>query len=374
MRKIVRSIINSLLSEMAYSRYDKNDDILQKDVLDALKIKLGFKRFTRIGSGRFGVAFKISNNKVLKITKDLKEYEYAKIIEGVKNRHIADVYKSFHFKNNNEDEYYNKYACILKEFCNVDESYFDNIIDDFLEHTGKEMSLSYVSSEFLSGDIDKMTLDALFERYKNNGGAQIEWMRQWYDMLMELKSKRIYIKDFNGSNVGTKQSTGELCIIELGLGYWDWDIIKFQDSDKIEINETSEFPKMDSMFSKYKLRYPKTNTFIKVNINKLLDRHKKDEPSYAFDTKETSNYPSRVDKAKDFWINFSNDQRYINTKTNERTNWGKVDFEAPYVLINNGKLGFSDGRHRTIAMKELGYDDIIIEIPKSQIQLFNDLI
>lgn len=233
LRKFIATTIREYLNEMAYTRYEKNDDILPKEILDQLKLKLGFKRFTRIGSGRFGTAFKISNTKVLKITKDLKEYEYAKKIEGQKNVHIADVYKTFHFTNKLEKDY-NQYVCILKEFCNINEHYFDNIIDSFLEYTGKEMSLSYISSEFLSGDINKQTLDKFFKRYKDNGGTKTGWMEQWYDMLMELKSKKIYVKDFNGSNVGTKSSTGKLCIIELGLGYWEK--IKFQDEDKIDIS------------------------------------------------------------------------------------------------------------------------------------------
>lgn len=211
----------------AYSSYDKDDDILPKEIFTILKNKLGIKRFTRLGSGKYGTAFKISNTKVLKITKDLKEYEYAKKIEGLKNKHIADVYKTYYFSYNNEH-----YAVIVKEFCKVDEYYFDNIIDKFLEYTGKEMSLSYISSEFLSGDISKATLDKFFKKYTDNGGTATGWMEQWYDMLMELKSKNIYVKDFNGSNVGIKPN-GNLCIIELGLGYWN--IINFVDIDKIDM-------------------------------------------------------------------------------------------------------------------------------------------
>ena len=229
LRKFIVTTIREYLNEMVYTRYDKEDDVLPKEILDQLKIKLGFKRFTRIGSGKFGTAFKISNTKVLKITKDLKEYEYAKKIEGVKNEHIADVYKTLHFNYNNE-----QYVVILKEFCKVDESYFDNLIDRFLEYTGNEMSLSYISSEFLYGDINKNGLDSYFKKYKDNGGNNSWLMGEWYNMLMELKSKKIYVKDFNGSNVGIKPSTGKLCIIELGLGYWKK--IKFQDEDKIELS------------------------------------------------------------------------------------------------------------------------------------------
>jgi hypothetical protein len=151
--------------------------------------------------------------------------------------------------------------------------------------------------------------------------------------------------------------------------------IKVIDKKKINKKNLSEgsLPDIQSVLKNYKLRYPKDNRLINVNINKLLKRHMIDAPNYAFDTKETSDHPGRVDRAKQFWQDFSTDQRYIHPQTKERTNWGKVDFEAPYVTIENGKLGFADGRHRVIAMKELGYDNIIIEVPKSQIHLFDEL-
>jgi hypothetical protein len=222
-----------IFNEMAYTRYDKNDDILPKEMFDKIKNYFNLKQFKRLGSGRYGTAFKISNTKVLKITKDMQEYVYAKKIEGLKNEHIADVYKTYHFKYNDGDEYQpDDYAIIIKEYCMVDEYYFDNVIDSFLEYTGKEMSLSYISSEYLHGDVNKNTLDAFFKRYNKNGGTKTGWMEQWYDMIMELKKLKIYVKDFNGSNIGTKKN-GKLAIIELGLGYTT--NIKLDKNDKIEL-------------------------------------------------------------------------------------------------------------------------------------------
>lgn len=218
------------INEMSYTSFDKDDDVLPKEILVKLKTKLGIKRFTRIASGKYGTAFRISNTKVLKITKDLKEYEYAKLIEGKKNVHIADVYKTYYF-----DFDGTKYAIIIKEFCNVDEEYFDNVIDSFLEYTGqKEKALWYVSYEFLMDEIDKKSLESYFKKYKDNGGLYINWMEQWYDMLLELKSKNICIDDFNGSNVGIKPSNGKLCAIELGLGRWSVNI-NYDKNDYIDI-------------------------------------------------------------------------------------------------------------------------------------------
>ena len=140
------------------------------------------------------------------------------------------------------------------------------------------------------------------------------------------------------------------------------------------LNEENNNPHLKKVLPKYKLRYPKTNMFVIVNIDKLLRKHKEDNPSYAFDNRETSNYPSRIDKAKKYWTDYAEDSRQIELKTGKRNDfWEPLSFEAPYVQIFNNKLGFSDGRHRVIAMKELGYTDIIIEIPKNQESLFAEL-
>lgn len=218
------------INEKSYTSFDKDDDILPKEILDKLKTKLGIKRFTRIASGKYGTAFRISNTKVLKITKDLKEYEYAKLIEGKKNVHIADVYKTYYFEFDGT-----KYAIIIKEYCNIDEEYFYNVIDSFLDYTEqKEKALWYVSYEFLMDEIDKKSLESYFKKYDSNGGLYINWMEQWYGMLLELKSKNICIGDFNGSNVGIKPTSGKLCVIELGLGRWSVNI-NYDKNDYIEI-------------------------------------------------------------------------------------------------------------------------------------------
>lgn len=221
--------IEEFLLEMAYTSYDKDDDILPKEVLAQLKQLLNFRTFKRLGSGRYGTAFKVSPNKVLKITTDLKEYDYAKKIEGLKNEHIADVYKTFYFDYNSV-----RYVGILKELCEVDEKYFDERIDSFYEYTGKQMSLSYISSEFLYGDITKSELKDYFKTYKNNGGDYDSFVEDWYMMLMELKSKKIYIKDFNGSNIGIKPNN-KLCVIELGFGetLLKGTKIKFKDDEHL---------------------------------------------------------------------------------------------------------------------------------------------
>lgn len=220
-------LLDTITESRYYSAYDSDDDILPKHILDTIKDKLSIKRWKRLSSGKFGTAFKISNTKVLKISKDMKEYEYAKKLIGLKNEHIADIYDVKYLNYENEN-----YAIIIKEYCIMDESYTDNLIDKFLDYTANEMSLSYLSSEFLYGTESKSTFDTFFRTFKNNKGSLDGFYEDWYNMIMELKKHKIYVKDFNGANIGVKRN-GKFGIIELGLGYYDK--IKLDKSDLIEI-------------------------------------------------------------------------------------------------------------------------------------------
>lgn len=126
----------------------------------------------------------------------------------------------------------------------------------------------------------------------------------------------------------------------------------------------------------YKLRYPKTDTLVKVNIDKLLSRHEADSPGFVITNREHPNVISkgRIDRAKEFWNNYSVDQRWINPKTGERHERNNAEFVPSLVSFYNDGLGFTDGRHRIVALKELGYDDVIIEVPKKQTHLFKQFV
>jgi len=125
----------------------------------------------------------------------------------------------------------------------------------------------------------------------------------------------------------------------------------------------------------YELRYPSKNTIIKLNIDKVLKRIQTDDPNYAITSRNSPNIisQSRIDNAKDYWINYGEDQRWINPKLNKRTGLPVMKFNPSIISIYDNKLGFTDGRHRLIAMKELGYKYAMYEIPKNQIKLFNEL-
>lgn len=132
-------------------------------------------------------------------------------------------------------------------------------------------------------------------------------------------------------------------------------------------------PNVESI--KYTLRYPSKDTLIKLDINKVLERHKQDSPEYEISNRQSKNVisKSRIDNAKEYWVNYSKDRRWLHPKTNTRSRFEDIEFEPSIISFYNNKLGFTDGRHRLVAMKELGYNYAMFEIPKTQLKLFNKL-
>ena len=126
--------------------------------------------------------------------------------------------------------------------------------------------------------------------------------------------------------------------------------------------------------NKYKMIYPGKNTMILVNIDKFLNRYKKDDPDFYIDMNTTIPFSiGRIEKAMDYIQKYSEDNRWINPKTNERMDY-EVMFEPTLASIYDGKIGVIDGRHRIAAQKKLGYTHTYIEVPKEQKELFNDVI
>ena len=124
-----------------------------------------------------------------------------------------------------------------------------------------------------------------------------------------------------------------------------------------------------SDISKYDLRRS-NDILIFVDVDKLLKKHSEDQPNFDIIKKENQ-IGNRLEKDKEFIKNYKNDDRFINPKTGERTNY-KVRFEPSVVSINDSKLSFEDGRHRVLAAKEMGLKKVAIEIQKNQIELFKE--
>jgi hypothetical protein len=124
---------------------------------------------------------------------------------------------------------------------------------------------------------------------------------------------------------------------------------------------------------RYVMVYPDTDTLVMVNINKFLDRVKKDDPDFyvGTDTKVASSQ-ERIKKSMDYITNYSNDSRMLHPKTGQRWDY-EVMFEPTEASIYDGKIGIRNGRHRMVALKNLGYTHAFIEVPQDQKNLFSSL-
>lgn len=111
---------------------------------------------------------------------------------------------------------------------------------------------------------------------------------------------------------------------------------------------------------RYELTYPEDHVLVRVNIDKFLARHFQDDPQLAIPHRDVLHAISgRVDRAKKFWI--------------ENANRRGAVFEPTLALFYEGRLVVENGRHRLLAMKELGCRDAMIEVPAEQAWMFRVL-
>jgi hypothetical protein len=125
-------------------------------------------------------------------------------------------------------------------------------------------------------------------------------------------------------------------------------------------------------FSKVKITndyYPQ-NIIAYVDPKELLDRHLIDEPDFSILIKQNQ-IGNRVEKAKKYLEDYLNNPKIIDDYTNQRTNYD-ARFNASVLGIYNGKLSFTDGRHRVLSAYLLGLKFVPISIPKNQVQIFKE--
>lgn len=80
-------------------------DVEETGLLKNILSKYDIKEATLLGSGLFGHAHDIGNNRVLKITKDKTEAINSKRIEGKKLKHVADIYNVDYFERSGKTYY-----------------------------------------------------------------------------------------------------------------------------------------------------------------------------------------------------------------------------------------------------------------------------
>lgn len=124
---------------------------------------------------------------------------------------------------------------------------------------------------------------------------------------------------------------------------------------------------------RYVMVRPGFNILTLVNIDKFLSRLKNDDPYFYIgsDTKIKTSQ-ERIKKSMEYITNYSENPKMFHPKTGERWNYD-VMFEPTEASMFENKLGVVNGRHRMVALKNLGYTHAYIEVPKEQENQFKTL-
>lgn len=118
---------------------------------------------------------------------------------------------------------------------------------------------------------------------------------------------------------------------------------------------------------------PGSNVLTLVSIDKFLSRLKKDDPYFYIgsDTKVKTSQ-ERIKKSMEYITNYAENPKMFHPKTGERWSYD-VMLEPTEASMYENKLGVVNGRHRMVALKNLGYTHAYIEVPKEQENLFKEL-
>ena len=117
---------------------------------------------------------------------------------------------------------------------------------------------------------------------------------------------------------------------------------------------------------KYKIKDPNNNVLIFVSPTKILNKLQNDTPQHDV-RKEENQIGDRVEKAKKFIIDNWNSQNVVF----EPSVVGMYKVAGSFSGEGNG-ITFKDGRHRILAAEQLGVPEVAIEIPKTQIDKFEE--
>ena len=196
--------------------------------------QLGYGTPKYMGSGGFGVAYDIGNNRVLKITKDYSEaYENLKLI-GKSLKYIAQPYNVFSIESETENTP-ETYVIILEKLRTDNYNTrgrftrLDDGIRNAIGLTLVEVFEHYIENQdydFIEDDLDN---------YLNSHPNEKTFYNDLMDIAFEAKRNKIKSMDYlSPSNLGYKQN-GDLAFFDVGYG----DESAEPDAPVLNLNETS---------------------------------------------------------------------------------------------------------------------------------------
>jgi tRNA nucleotidyltransferase/poly(A) polymerase/2'-5' RNA ligase len=255
-----------------------------KEQADAIAVEIGDKLGVNpkpIGGGKFGVAYDIGNDKILKITKDNSEaYENIKLI-GKPLKYIALPYKVFEISTKSNS--IKTYGIILEKL-KTNPEYFKRMYDR-LDYVCKNIFNTdyhtlidaYVYNDFDYIDVDKNQI----ESYLSKNPEDFKFFNGILNIIDELKQYDIdSVEFYNVKNLGYKKS-GDLGMFDVGFA----DTSSYpQGIEKYDINisedGSAKFSTNNSVgqdnFPPYNINdtSPSINNSLDANISMYEERNK----------------------------------------------------------------------------------------------------
>ncbi len=226
----IKNSMWALSPENISEDYDRN---IADSIANQITNKLNLNQPKYISSGRFGVAYDINNNLVLKITKDRSEVnENIKLI-GKQLKYIAKPYRVFQINSKNND-IPETYAIILEKLQTSPE--IERLYNrlDFAFGSILDVRLSEVIEEYLGFEDNEKINKNKVDAYLKKNPQDAEFFAGLLRIAEEAHNLGIKSLDFyNWENLGYKKNCA-LAFFDVGFG---GEISQPQGAETIEVSE-----------------------------------------------------------------------------------------------------------------------------------------
>lgn len=228
---------------------------VKDQILNIFKEKLNIDNISYLGSGFFGDAYDIGNDRVLKITRDKTEAIESLKIKSKNLKHIANVYDVYQVKSKSENKTY--YIIILEKLNRNDQELENKFGRMLFVFTSLEISFEEIIDEFATygySDKYKENEDKLNKYFQKNPGDEKFFMGM-VNIAKEIYELGVESKDYlSYKNLGYKKD-GSLAFFDLGFAN---PYLKISSNvEKFNINELNGKYSTDDTISR--LNYPVYN-------------------------------------------------------------------------------------------------------------------
>lgn len=146
----------------------KGEESESKEIANKVTNKLNLGEPILLGSGVFGYAFKVDGDKVLKITTDRSEYGNSKQIQGEGNKHIANIYETYRYKD--------KFIIILELLNTSKNGELDSLYNELKDWFEAQMN-KHIDNKIIDMVKSKDQLTGDFLNSLVNDGTKIAWSK-----------------------------------------------------------------------------------------------------------------------------------------------------------------------------------------------------